>query len=257
MKVKVIGCGGIGVHLLDPLCRFLNYHKDFSESGDCEVTLIDGDKYEEHNRERQSFESFGNKAEETANRLKEEFPNIFFRVVTDYLGEDNIVLHLRESDVIFSCVDNHSARKLFSDHCEDLDDVLLISGGNDYHDGNVQIFHRKEGQNWSLPLTGRHTDAITGDEAFYHPEIEEPEDENPADAEEREAGCDVEQEHEPQLVFANNSAACHMMNMFYRYLEIGSFDFDELYFDCRSGKVRVVNRMGSERPSSLTKLEVA
>lgn len=243
MKVKVIGCGGIGIHLLSPLCRYLNYHPEYSESGECEVTLIDGDSYEERNRERQSFESFGNKAEETARRLQEEFPNLYFRVVGDYLGEDNIVLHLRDGDVIFSCVDNHSARKLFSDHCEELDNCLLISGGNDYSDGNVQIHHRKDGENWTLPIANE-----------YHPEIVEPEDENPADAEEREAGCDVEVVHEPQLVLANNTAATHMLNMFYRHQEIGSFDFDELYFDCRTGKVRVVDRMGSNRPN-LTRLE--
>lgn len=67
--VKVIGCGGIGSWLVDPLVRFLYYSRGEVTS----VHLIDEDDYEERDRERQRFNQIGNKASMTAVRLREEF----------------------------------------------------------------------------------------------------------------------------------------------------------------------------------------
>jgi len=221
MKIRVIGCGGIAGRLLDTLCRFLNYHPDFQ---DAEISLIDGDTYEEKNRDRQAFDELGNKAEVTAKSLELQFPSIYFRAHPTYIDQDNIIMLLREGDLIFSCVDNHATRKLVSDHCEELDNVVVISGGNDYIDGNVQVHIRKDGENLTLPIANE-----------YHPEIEEPEDESPADIDEREGGCDVEVVSEPQLLIANNYIAAGMLNAFYSYLE-GEIDYDEAYLDVLANK---------------------
>lgn len=235
MKIRVIGCGGIGTCLLDVLSRYLNYHPKFKESGDIEVSLIDGDTYEERNRERQIFDALGNKADVTQQRLQEQFPNIYFKSHPTYVSEDNVILLIQEGDVVFSGVDNHATRKLLSDHCESLDNVTLISGGNSYEDGNIQIHVRRDGKNITLPIANE-----------FHEEIKEPEDENPADTQHREGGCDVERVIEPQLVIANNFVACAMLNAFYAYME-GDFDdpkkvYDEVYFDSRKNQMRKVNR---------------
>jgi molybdopterin/thiamine biosynthesis adenylyltransferase len=230
MKIRVIGCGGIGTCLLDVLSRYLNYHPKFKESGDLEVSLIDGDTYEERNRERQVFDALGNKADVTRERLQQQFPNIYFKSHPTYVSGDNVILLIQEGDVVFSGVDNHTTRKLLSDHCESLDNVVLISGGNAYEDGNIQIHIRKEGKNITLPIANE-----------FHPEIVEPEDENPADTQQREGGCDIERIIEPQLVIANNAAAAAMLNAFYAYLQ-GKLDYDELYYDCVTGKTRPVKR---------------
>lgn len=221
MKIRVIGCGGIAGCVLPVLCRFLNYHPDYD---DVEISLIDGDEYEEKNRDRQGFDEFGNKADVTAKKLEEEFPSIFFRSHPTYIDEDNVIMLLREGDIIFLCVDNHATRKFVSDHCEELDNVVVISGGNDYIDGNVQIHIRKDGENLTLPIANE-----------FHPEIEEPEDENPADMEKREGGCDVEVVSEPQLLIANNHIAAVMLSTFYGYLE-GEIDYDEVYIDVLANK---------------------
>ena len=161
LKVKVIGCGGIGTCLLDPLCRYLN----FSDNPNVEVSLIDGDTYEERNRERQIFQAAGPKASITAERLREEFNRLNFWDHPVYLGDHNTITLIREGDIIFSCVDNHKTRKLISDRAEELNDVVIISGGNDWEDGNIQVHIRENGKNITVPVASR-----------YHPEIMNPTD---------------------------------------------------------------------------------
>jgi tRNA A37 threonylcarbamoyladenosine dehydratase len=87
LKVKVIGCGGIGSWLVDPLCTLLAY----SNYPTVEVSLIDGDTYEERNRERQNFMEIGPKATVTAQRLREKFPRLLFWDHPTYLTDANIV----------------------------------------------------------------------------------------------------------------------------------------------------------------------
>ena len=59
-RIAVIGCGGIGSALLDPLCRYINY-SDMKDKPT--IILIDGDNYEQKNSASQSFtEVGGNKA---------------------------------------------------------------------------------------------------------------------------------------------------------------------------------------------------
>jgi molybdopterin/thiamine biosynthesis adenylyltransferase len=220
---RVVGCGGIGTALLDPLCRYLNYHPEYRDER-VEVTFIDGDEYEERNRERQAFGEIGNKAEVTAKDYQEKFPNLSITARPEYISQDNIITMIRDGDIVFGCVDNHSTRKLISDHCEELDNVVLVSGGNDYDDGNVQIHIKVDGQDLTLPIAND-----------YHPEVQEPEDENPADTMDREGGCDVQVQSEPQLVLANNYVATGMLNM-----------PDEVYLDVVANKSRPVFRSQTE-----------
>lgn len=235
MRLKLIGAGGIGTWLFPPLCRYLNYHPEYRD--DTEVTVIDGDSYEERNRDRQEFADFGNKAQQTTDRLQAEFPNLYFDHKPEYLTEDNIILHIRDGDIVMLCVDNHATRKLISDHCQELDNVLVISGGNDYEDGNVMIYRRENGEDITLPLAND-----------YHPEIQEPDDENPGDVEqEREGGCDVQVAADPQLLFANFRVASHMMSAFYSYLEgNGHLNYDEVYFNVRGDKTKKYSRTRGE-----------
>lgn len=41
-RVYLIGTGGIGSILVEPLCKLLTYHKN----GTLDITLIDGDNFE-------------------------------------------------------------------------------------------------------------------------------------------------------------------------------------------------------------------
>lgn len=221
-KIKIIGCGGIASYLFDALCRYLQYSSNLE---DVEITLIDGDKYEVRNASRQKFESGGNKATVTKERLQKEFPKLLFYDVPEYLVEGNVVTNIRKNDIVFLCVDNHKTRKLVSDRAEELSDVTIISGGNDFTDGNILVHIRRDGENLTLPICNS-----------YHPEMMNPQDDNPGET--GAAGCEaLAAESAPQLVFANATAAALMNNAFYAIMmdEIG---YSEAYFDVISNKSR-------------------
>lgn len=197
-KIKVIGAGGIGGHLIEPLSRYLSYKDELSE-----ITVIDGDKYEDRNKERQRFAECENKAEHTVNMMKEEFPKIHFRAKGEFITEDNVITTIRENDVVLLCVDNHATRKLVSDRCSELDNVTLISGGNDYTDGDVIIYKRKNGKDVTKPLTAL-------------PEINKPDDKNPGTlTDEERSGCEQEAQNNPQLLFMNLDIASLMLSCYY------------------------------------------
>lgn len=213
-KIKVIGVGGIGGHLVEPLARYLSYKED-----NCEITLIDGDKFEERNKERQRFTECDNKAGHTARVLKEQFPRIHFKAKEEYITEDNVITTIRDGDTVFLCVDNHATRKLISDRCEELNNVTLISGGNDYTDGNVIVYLRKNGRDVTKPPTK------------LHQKIANPDDKNPGTLTEQERqGCQQEALTNPQLLFTNLAIASTMLNCYYAN-EQNKVNFDQVFVD--------------------------
>jgi len=221
-KVKIIGLGGIGTYLVEPLVRYLSH-----EYEDVQVTLVDGDSYEEKNRCRQRFGKFDNKAAVTVDDLTPKFPNVHFRAKKEYLNEDNVISLIREGDVVFACVDNHATRKLISDRCEELDDVTLISGGNEYTDGNVILYRRVDGEDVGRPPTK------------MFKEIANPQDTNPADLVEREEGCQEAVVSNPQLLFTNNAIAATMCNVFYS-VEQNRANYEQVYVDILTQRSRPV-----------------
>lgn len=220
-KFKIIGSGGIGCHLIEPLVRYLNCSPESSE-----VTVIDGDKFEDRNKERQRFTACENKADHTADPLKIQFPKIHIRSKSEYVTDDNIVSTVRENDIVFLCVDNHATRKLVSDRCEELDNVTLISGGNDYTDGNVILYRRENGKDVGRPPTK------------IHAKIAKPEDKNPGTLTDVERqGCQQEVLVKPQLLFANLAVASAMLNCYYA-VEQGKANFEQVYLDILTQKSR-------------------
>lgn len=227
LKVKVIGCGGIGTCLLPILGRYLNFERSFVP----EMTLIDGDDYEEANRTRQTFEMRGNKAIVTAEAMKEKFENLTITPVMDFLNEANIKMHIKSGDVVFCCVDNHATRKLVSDRCEKLQNVLLISGGNQYTDGDIQVHLREHGEDITPPITRTQRD------------IANPTDEIPTLA--SVFGCHKQHASAPQLLIMNNMVAALMLNAFYGWKE-GTFSdhrkYSTVYTDILVNKSNPVKR---------------
>lgn len=221
MRVKVVGLGGIGTHLIIPLCRYLSGFNDV----DTNVTLIDGDEFEAKNGDRQDFSVFGNKAVVTAKRVKDSFPTLIVDVKAHYVTEENIFLFIKEGDVVLSCVDNHATRKLLSDYCQRLGNIVLISGGNEYSDGNIQVYVREDNKAVTPPITK------------LHPEIDNPRDRNPA-----ELSCEeLARSGMPQLIFTNFIVAGWMLSAFWLVTN-GRLKYSEQYFDLATGMTRVVMR---------------
>lgn len=222
MRAVLIGLGGIGTHLVEPLCRTLAFSQ--SERAPKRVILVDGDGYEEPNRSRQKFTSAANKAHATQEWLAPLFPEITIEAKSHFVDAMNVFLFCREGDAVFLAVDNHATRKLLSDHLSTLSNGLLISGGNEEYDGNIQIYARVDGKDITPPLT------------WQHPEIEFPKDRNPA-----ELSCtERAQQGAPQILSVNFTIASLMLNAYTLWLERGAVPYGEAYFDLRIGNVRAV-----------------
>ena len=220
LEIKAIGIGGIGCALLPFLCRYLQYSNEPAR-----ITLIDGDRFERGNAARQAFASLGNKAEVKSRELAREYEALAFRSLPKYVTEDNVGRLIGEGEVVFLMVDNHASRHLVSRHVSSLADLSLISGGNDYVDGNVQVYIRQGGLDLTPSL------------ARYHPEIADPRDRNPAAMSCEElmaAGA-------PQLLFANLMVASLMLNAFYA-LRAGRLNYSEVYLDIVQNASRAVSR---------------
>jgi hypothetical protein len=152
----MVGAGGTGTHLLRPLHTYLT---TFHGSDEWMLYIIDGDVVETKNLERQMF-SPGmvtmNKAEAAAMMLNDE---AHVRAVPEYLREDSLERYIKDGDTIFICADNFTVRAHIESRARTLDNVTVINGGNEKHDGSVQLWVREKGAD------------VTPRIGYLHPEI--------------------------------------------------------------------------------------
>ncbi|MFA6529206.1 MAG: ThiF family adenylyltransferase, partial [Candidatus Gracilibacteria bacterium] len=214
-------------NLMSPLCRHLNA---LATKDKAQVVVIDGDHYQAENADRQEFLDVGNKAEVSAERMNRDFPDLSIEPKPHYLTEENIFFMINSGDVVLLGVDNHATRKLVSNHCSTLDEIVLISGGNELTDGNVQVYVRSKGKDITPPLT------------HLHPEIVDPKDRNPADM-----SCEeLAKSGVPQLIFTNLTVAVLMLSAFWMVSKFltgqGKLVYSEQYFDLATGMINAVLR---------------
>ena len=210
-NVSIIGLGGIGSQLCEPICRYINYLENVD---DFIVTLIDGDMYESSNRTRQtiSINDIGeSKSKIQHNKMIDLFSKLNIIEKSIYINSVNMkdCFHESDNNLILLGVDNHKTRKLVQDYCSGLNNVLLISGGNNWIDGDVLIYARKNGV------------SLTPTIYEYNPEIYNYTDKSP-----EEMGCDELEKSEPQLIFTNGMVAMCMQMCFYNYYQI--FDNEKI-----------------------------
>ncbi len=230
LEIKVIGIGGIGCALLPHLARYLHASRDPAR-----LTLVDGDAFEARNGDRQAFPDLGNKAKVKATELARHFEDLSIRAIPEFVTPENVGRIIRSGDIVFLGVDNHKTRRLVSDHCQGMADVTLISGGNDFTDGNVQVYLRCGGRDVTVPLTR------------FHPEIAEPQDRSP-----HEMSCDeLLVEAAPQLLFMNLAVASAMLNGFYAW-RMGKLQYGEVYLDILEGKANPISRQPTADPPDST-----
>ncbi len=215
MDIVIIGLGGIGSILCERLARFLTYSDELRSSN---IMLVDGDYYEDKNYERQEFKSIGNKAKIKLIDLSLQFSDLNIAALDVFINDETAKGIIKEDSVVLLCVDNHKTRMIVSNYCKTLKNVTLISGGNDYEDGNVQIYVRKDGED------------LTPDLCSYHPEIANPDDKLP-----EEMSCEELANSSPQLYFANLGAATLMCWAFYNFVVKGETSkASEVYFDIKT-----------------------
>lgn len=228
-SVKLIGLGGVGGIVARYGAMFLA-----SLGRNVRLVLIDGDAFEPSNAARMFFGAYGNKAAVTRDELLPRFAesSLSLIAVEEFVTPENLGRLVREDDIVILAVDNHATRKLVNDRCAALQNVCLISGGNDgvgkddsgaarrgtY--GNVQIFLRRDGADVSLGL------------ARFHPEIAHPADKLPTDLSCTELVASV-----PQILFTNLTAATCILNTLWLHL-CGALHYSELAFDVADGLMR-------------------
>lgn len=223
-RVVVIGLGGIGSRIVEPLARYLE------STGTCRsLVLVDGDSYSSGNRDRQRMRATDvgmNKAEAQAVAVRPLFPGLSISAKAWYVSDRNVGDLLEEDDVVFLAVDSHAARKVVSDACRRMRDVLLISAGNELTDGNVQVYRKSNGRERTPPIEK------------HHPELRFPADRNAADlsCEERAARPGGE-----QIIFTNLTAAALALNAFYAATR-ATPKYAEVYFDIITNRARPVER---------------
>jgi hypothetical protein len=235
-RFAVIGCGGVGGHLAPNLCHYLH-----AERRAAHVVVVDGDTFEPRNRSRMRFTSCENKAVATARELAGAFGDVLtMEPVPSYVTAENIATLVVERSVVFLAVDNHATRRLVDDHCAALDDVVLISGGNDGVEdgrkgtyGSVQLVRRVGGR------------SLTSSLRRFHPEIETPEDRHPG-----ELDClTLAREGAPQLLFTNLAVASAMLSAFYG-VERDATAYEEVYLDILKNRVQPVARVPAVGPGA-------
>ena len=149
----MIGAGGTGSILYQPLVRMLRTHHCGSEGW--LLAVMDGDQVEEKNLERQMF-SAASISENKARALvaSHQDPNV--RAIAEYLDDEGARRRIQDGDAVLICADNYQVRARIEDRAMELDNILVINGGNERHDGSVQIFERYHGINTNPPLSWEH-----------------------------------------------------------------------------------------------------
>ena len=176
------------------------------------ILLVDGDSFEERNRNRQFFNEPRGKAEERCTTWGALYPEVPLRYLSRYVDQRNVAEIVVDDSIVLLSPDNHPTRKIVSDHAEILDNILLITGSNDAineqrgldgTDGQVIVHWRTDGQNRTAPMT------------WHHEEIARPDGRLPA-----ELSCGEMAQVYPQLLSTNLLVGHGMVQMLMRYVLI-------------------------------------
>ena len=111
-RVLVVGCGGLGGHILDQLARI----------GIGSIRAVDGDAFEETNLNRQLLSSVPllgvSKAKAATEHIFRVNPKTNVEAVEAFLTEANASELVADCDVVLDALDNIESRKILAAACE-------------------------------------------------------------------------------------------------------------------------------------------
>ena len=131
-SVCVVGCGGLGGGVIENLTRM----------GVGELTLVDGDVFDESNLNRQVLSNEDNlgksKALEAAEQMSRINSEIIFVAIEDLLNEENATAIIDGSDLVVDALDNVEARFALEKACSELN-IPLVHGAISGWNGQVGV----------------------------------------------------------------------------------------------------------------------
>jgi len=111
-KVAVIGCGGLGGHIIELLSRVGVGH----------IVAVDGDSFDETNLNRQLLSETAllgkSKAQAAKDRVQQINPDVEVTPVEAFLSDENAAGIISGCDAVLDALDNASARLILSRACE-------------------------------------------------------------------------------------------------------------------------------------------
>lgn len=182
-NIYIIGAGGVGSWLAPAICLLKEPNA---------VTLVDGDKLEAKNLNRQLF----TKADIGKNKADALAAKYGCKSIPSWYSHG--LVEVDDSDWILCCVDNNPARASVLETC-DMTGCAAIFGANEVYSSEAYFYHTM-------------FRATANDPRVYYPEIETDRSDDPRAAS---IGCTGEaQRQNRQLVSANFMASGLMMHMF-------------------------------------------
>lgn len=120
-KVVVVGCGGLGGHIIEQLARL----------GIGLITAIDGDVFDETNLNRQLLSGMDNlgspKAYAARDHVKKINPDVKVNGIYDFIDETNAGIYMSGHDVICDALDNMTSRLLLQKYANKLE-IPMVYG---------------------------------------------------------------------------------------------------------------------------------
>ena len=110
-RVLVVGCGGLGGHIIDQLARI----------GIGSIRAVDGDVFEESNLNRQLLADTtrlgSGKANAAAAHIGRVNPDIAAEAVGEFLNESNVCALIADCDIVMDALDNIHSRRILAAAC--------------------------------------------------------------------------------------------------------------------------------------------
>lgn len=120
--VAIVGCGGLGGTMAEELSRL----------GIGNLILVDGDRIEESNLNRQLFATEKNigklKVEAARDRLKVVNSDVKLTTISDWFDEDNAAEFFKDADLVCDALDSITRRVSLERACHRLGLPLVYSG---------------------------------------------------------------------------------------------------------------------------------
>jgi len=120
-KVCIVGCGGLGGYILELLARV----------GIGEITIVDGDRFDESNLNRQVLSNAENlgeiKVAEARKRVQQINAEVKLNPIHDFLSIDNAISIIQGSDIVVDALDSIQVRRILQNACEEVG-IPMIHG---------------------------------------------------------------------------------------------------------------------------------